>query len=168
MTVDGARVRIRPAVAADAATVAELIEELNRHQGEPTGHVTVEAVRRDGFGPAPEFRVLLAELDGRPQGYALFHPSWSTEVGERGFYLYDLYVREGARGHGLGRALLAALAATARDEGRTFLWWSSKAWNREAQAFYAGLGAIEEDVKAHAIFGEAFARLAAAGDATRS
>ena len=168
MTADGARVRIRPAVAADAATVAELIEELNRHQGEPTGHVTVEAVRRDGFGPAPEFRVLLAELDGRPQGYALFHPSWSTEVGERGFYLYDLYVREGARGHGLGRALLAALAATARDEGRTFRWWSSKAWSREAPAFYAGLGAIEQAVKAHAIFGEAFARLAAAGDATRS
>ena len=68
----------------DAELLATLIEELNAHQREPTGHVTAEAVRRDGFGAAPEFQVLLAELDGDVVGYALYHPSWSTEVGERG------------------------------------------------------------------------------------
>lgn len=155
---------IRAAGPDDAELVAALIEELNVHQGEPTGHVTAEAVRRDGFGARPEFQVLLAEVDGAAAGYALFHPSWSTEVGERGFYLYDLYVREAARGRGVGRALLAAVAARARSEGRTFLWWSSKDWNREAQAFYAGLGAIEESVKAHAIFGEPFEQLAASAE----
>jgi GNAT superfamily N-acetyltransferase len=155
---------IRPAGPDDAGLVADLIEELNRHQGEPTGRVTADAVRRDGFGARPEFQVLLAEVDGAVAGYALFHPSWSTEVGERGFYLYDLYVREAARGRGVGRALLAAVAARARAEGRTFLWWSSKDWNREAQAFYAGLGAIEETAKAHAIFGEPFERLAASAE----
>jgi GNAT superfamily N-acetyltransferase len=154
------QLRIRRAVAADAPTLTALIEELNVHQREPTGHVTVESVCRDGFGPRPEFQVLLAELDGEPVGYALYHPSWSTEVGERGFYVYDLYVRDGARGHGAGRALMAALAAQAKAEGRSFLWWSSKAWNRQAQAFYRGLGAIEEDVKSHALFGDAFDTLA--------
>lgn len=153
--------RVRPAVAGDAEAIARLIEELNAHQGEPTGHVTAEAVRRDGFGAAPEFRVLLAERDGAVLGYALYHPSWSTEVGERGFYLYDLFVREQGRGQGVGQALMAALAAEAKAQGRTFLWWSSKPWNREAQAFYAGLGAIEEDSKAHALFGDAFEALAA-------
>jgi GNAT superfamily N-acetyltransferase len=155
-------VSIRPATAADAGTIAALVEELNRQQREELGHVTAAAVLRDGFGKAPpEFRVLLAEADGATVGYALFHPSWSTEVGEPGFYLYDLFVREGCRGRGVGRALLAALARTAREEGRTFLWWSSKEWNREAQAFYRRLGAIEETVKAHALFGEALAALAA-------
>jgi GNAT superfamily N-acetyltransferase len=157
----GARVRVRRAVAADAELVATLIEELNAHQREPTGHVTAAAVSRDAFGAAPEFTVLLAEVDGVPGGYALYHPTWSTEVGERGLYLYDLFVREEARGHGLGRALMQAVAAEAKAEGRTFLWWCSKPWNLQAQAFYAGLGAIEEDIKAHAIFGEAFERLAA-------
>lgn len=152
---------IRLAGPADAELVAGLIEELNAHQREPTGHVTVEAVRRDGFAPQPEFQVLLAELDGVAAGYALFHPSWSTEYGERGLYLYDLFVRASARGHGVGRALMAAVAAVAKAEGRSFLWWCSKPWNWEAQAFYAGLGAIEEDIKAHAIFGEPFERLAA-------
>lgn len=157
---DGPILRVRPAEASDAEAITAMIEELNAQQGDETGHVTVEAVRRDGFGPAPEFRVLLAELDGAMVGYALFHPSWSTEVGQRGFYLYDLYVRPEARGHGAGHALMAALAALARSEGRTFLWWNSKDWNREAQAFYRRLGAIEESVKAHAIFGEPFAALA--------
>jgi GNAT superfamily N-acetyltransferase len=106
--------RIRPAGHQDVDLVVELIEELNAHQGEPTGQVTAEAVRRDGFGAAPEFQVLLAEVDGTTAGYALFQPSWSTEVGERGLYLYDLYVRETARGRGVGRALLAAVAARAK------------------------------------------------------
>lgn len=157
----GEGVRVRPATAADAELLAELIDELNRDQGEATGKVTAEAVRRDGFGPAPEFRALLAELDGRPIGYALFHPTWSTEVGEPGFYIYDLYVRSQARGRGAGRALLAAVARIARREGRGFLWWSSKEWNRAAQDFYRGLGAVEESARAHALYGPALDALAA-------
>ena len=56
---------------------------------------------------------------------------------------------------------MAAVARRPRHEGRTFLWWCSKEWNREAQEFYADLGAIEETLSAHALFGEAFDRLAA-------
>lgn len=158
----GDGLRIRPAVAADAETLAALIEELNDDQGEETGHVTTEAVRADGFGASPEFRAFLAELDGRPVGYALFHPSWSSEHALRGFYLNDLYVREAARGRGVGRSLLAAVSALARAEGRSFVWWTSQARNARAQAFYRDLGAIEEPVKAHALFGPAFERRAAA------
>lgn len=158
--MSGRRLRVRLATADDAVQLAALIDELNEDQQEETGRVSAETIRRDGFGPRPEFRVLLAELDGAPAGYALFHPSWSTEVGEPGLYLYDLYVRGPARGHGVARALMVALARLARDEGRTFLWWSSKVWNTGAQAFYRKLGATEETVKAHALFGEAFVALA--------
>lgn len=153
------RLRIRPGVAADAALIAQLVDQLNADQGEETGHVTAEAVRRDGFGARPEFLVLLAELDGAPVGYALFHPTWSTEVGERGYYLYDLYVRDAARGHGVGRALMVAVAHAAAADGRSFLWWSSKAWNTAAQAFYGRLGAVEEAGKTHALYGEPLAAL---------
>jgi GNAT superfamily N-acetyltransferase len=152
--------RIRLAAAADAGMLAELIEELNADQGEEVGHVAAEAVRRDGFGPSPEFRALLAERDGRPVGYALFHPSWSTEHAVAGFYVYDLYVRAAARGRGVGRSLLAAVAALAKAEGRSFLWWNSKEGNARAQAFYRDVGATEETVKAHALFGPAFDAMA--------
>jgi GNAT superfamily N-acetyltransferase len=161
MTTPPVDMRIRRAAPADVEVLTQLIEELNVHQEEPTGRVTAEAVRRDGFGQPPEFEVLLAEIDGAVVGYLLYHPSWSTEVGERGLFLYDLYVRESARGHGVGRALMAAVAATAKAGGRTYMWWCSKEWNLEAQAFYAGLGAIEEKIRAHAIFGKPFEDLAA-------
>ena len=74
--MDG-RLRVRLATAADAALLAALIDELNEDQKEETGRVSAEAIRRGGFGARPEFRVLLADLDGAPAGYALFHPSWS-------------------------------------------------------------------------------------------
>jgi len=82
-------------------------------------------------------------------------------TGQRGFYLYDLYVRDTGRGVGVGKALMAALARIAKADGRTFVWWSSKVWNHEAQAFYGKLGAIEEESKSHALFGQAFEALAA-------
>lgn len=156
--------RIRPATAADAATLAQLIDELNANQGEAVGQVTAEAVRRDGFGAVPEFAALLAELDGAPLGYALYNPTWSTEDGARGLYLYDLYVRDAARGRGVGRALMVALAHLAHADGRSFLWWNSKDWNRPAQDFYRKLGAAEETVRAHVLAGESLATLLAEPD----
>lgn len=158
------RLRIRLATAADAATLATLIDELNADQGEATGQVTVEAVRRDGFGAAPEFKALLAERDGTALGYALFNPTWSTEDGARGLYLYDLYVRDVARGQGVGRALMVALAHLAREDGRSFLWWNSKDWNRAAQDFYRRLGAAEETVRAHVLSDQSLAALLAEPD----
>ncbi len=160
---------VRPATPADAEAVTRLCDELNEHEGEPVGHFTPELVRRDGFGRTPpEFRILLALLDGEPAGYAMFHPSYSSEWGQRGVYLQDLFVRPAARRRGAGRALLAAVTRAAEADGRTFVWWCSKAWNANVQAFYAGLGAIEEDVRAHALFGEPFAALAATAQAPQS
>jgi GNAT superfamily N-acetyltransferase len=157
----GRSLTVRLATAADADAVAALADELNADQGEDTGRFTADTIRREGFGTNPEFRILLAEEGGVVLGYALFHPTFATEFGERGLFLYDLLVTSRARGKGAGRALMAALAALAKAEGRTFLWWTSKARNTAAQAFYRRLGAVEEDVKAHALFDDAFDRLAA-------
>ena len=159
------QVRVRPATAADAEIVAELARALNEHEGEPAGNSTAATLRRDGLGRADaEFSVLVAELDGVIVGYALYHNSYSTEFAARGLYLYDLFVTDAARGRGAGRALVAALARLAKTDGRSFLWWCSKAWNKDAQAFYHRLGAVEEDIKAHAIWGDDFDRLAQGGE----
>ena len=156
---------VRPATRDDADAVSRLCDELNGHRGERAGPFTPELVRRDGFGRSPpEFRVLLAVVGGEPVGYAMYHPSYSSEWGQRGLYLQDLFVTAAARRRGVGRALMAAVArAAAEDDGRSFVWWCSNACNADAQAFYAGLGAIQEDVRAHAVFGPAFVSLASAG-----
>jgi ribosomal protein S18 acetylase RimI-like enzyme len=151
---------IRPATPADAEAIARLADELNADQGEPTGFFTPDLIRREAFGDHPEFRLLVAERGGEVVGYALFHPTFASELGMRGLYIYDLAVTAGARGQGIGRALVAGVARLAKEEGRGFLWWSTKAGNEAARAFYARLGAEEEESRVHALVGEAFDRIA--------
>ncbi len=157
-------VTVRPAVAEDAPAITALSLELNTHQGDPIEHFTLDAVLRDGFDADPQFHVLLAELDGTPVGYALLTTAYETSFAARGLYLVDILVTASARQHGVGRALMAASAAEAKRRGTTFLWWVSKAWNTDAQAFYRALGAIEEPVVAHALVTERFEELAAEGE----
>ncbi len=154
-------VRIRPAGPDDAETIARFSRALMEFLDEPALNFTAAVVRAHGFGAHPRFEALIAEQGGDPAGYAAFHPAYATEHAQRGLYLIDLYVAPAARRHGVGRALMAALARTARERGDTFVWWASKPWNEVAHAFYRGLGATEEKIVAHALFGVAFEALAA-------
>jgi GNAT superfamily N-acetyltransferase len=156
---------IRAAREEDADTLAALVRELNAHQGDPTDRCDAATLRRDGFGAAPRFEALLAEADGRPAGYALFVPAYETGYGLAGLYVQDLYVTPAHRRQGVGRALLAALAAEARRRGLGFLWWASRTWNTEAHAFFRRVATVEEPVLAFATFGERLEQLAAEGDA---
>jgi GNAT superfamily N-acetyltransferase len=133
-------VSIRFATADDAAVLLALIRGLAEFEKAPDAVVaTEEDLRRTGFGPSPEFEAILAFLDGEPVGFALFHPRFSTWLGRRCMYLEDIFVTEPARGHGVGRRLLARLAAITleRDWGR--IDFQVLDWN-PARAFYARLG----------------------------
>jgi len=153
--------RIRPARPEDAGVLAELAGALNRHLGEPDHFFSAVEARRD----AAHYEAVIAWLDNDEgaiaAGYALFHESYETTYAARGLYLVDLHVEAAHRRRGIGRALLAHLAALARERRLDFLWWVSKPWNREAHAFYRALGAADEPLIAHALYGAAFDRLAA-------
>ena len=150
---------IRRATIDDAEALAALACGLNAHQGDPVGNFTADIVRRDGFGASPCWTALIAERAGRPVGYAMFHAAYDAPHAARGLYLQDLYVRDEERRRGTGRALMAAVAREAREADCVFFWWTAKAWNSEALAFYRRLGAAAETVVAHALFGEALERL---------
>ena len=97
------------------------------------------------FGIRPYAEVVIGELDGTAQGFALFFHNFSTFEGKPGIYLEDLYVREPARGSGLGQALLAHLAALAVARDCARLEWSVLDWNAPAIGFYQKLGARAMD-----------------------
>ncbi|MCC7046936.1 MAG: GNAT family N-acetyltransferase [Alphaproteobacteria bacterium] len=124
----------------DAPTLLDLIKGLALYEHEPDAvKTTVADLRRHGTGARPRFEAIIAELDGRPAGFALFFHNYSTWTGKPGIYLEDLFVHEWARGHGLGRRLMARLARIAqqRDCGRLDLWVLH--WNK-TRAFYHHLG----------------------------
>ena len=133
---------IRPATPADVPTLLRFIRELALYEREPQAVVATEAdLLRDGFGPAPRFRALVADVDGAPAGFALFFTSYSTWRGHHGIRLEDLYVTPELRGQGIGKALLARVAQIAVAEGCPRLEWDVLDWNAPAIAVYERLGA---------------------------
>jgi len=78
-------------------------------------------------------------------GFALYLRSFSTFLGRPGIYLEDLYVRESARGKGVGEALLRRLARRTREIGGGRLEWSVLNWNEAAIKFYQKMGASPLD-----------------------
>ena len=97
------------------------------------------------FGPRPYAEVLIGEIDGVPQGFALFFHNFSTFEGRPGIYVEDLFVRPDARGSGLGKALLGTLAGLAVERDCARLEWSVLDWNTPAIDFYKALGATPMD-----------------------
>jgi GNAT superfamily N-acetyltransferase len=132
---------IRLATIDDVALLRKLIRELAEYENELDQVLITEAeLMRDGFGPEPKFRVLLAYWDQEPAGYALFFDFYSTWRG-RQMFLEDLFVREACRGKKIGRALLAAVARIAEREGCHGMRWEVLGWNHAAVEFYKSLGA---------------------------
>ena len=72
---------IRPAVREDIALILQFIRELAEYEKDPKAAVaTAEGLKRDGFSRNPKFRVLIAEWDGEPAGFAFFFYHYSTPV----------------------------------------------------------------------------------------
>ena len=137
-------VSVRFATRADVPTILDFIRQLAAFEREPDAVKTTEAdLLRDGFGDRPRFETLIAEVAGEsgpaPVGFALFFPTYSTWEGRPSLYLEDLFVSESARRHGVGRALLAKLAAIAVERDWQRLDLQVLDWN-PAREFYARLG----------------------------
>jgi GNAT superfamily N-acetyltransferase len=133
--------RTRPATIDDAVLLSAMIREFAEFERE-LDLVTLEPedLARDGFGQNSRFRALIAEWSGEPAGYALFFGYYSTWIGP-GLFLEDLFVRPAFRGRGIGKALLAAVAAIAVNEGCSGMRWEVLDWNKPAIDLYKALGA---------------------------
>jgi GNAT superfamily N-acetyltransferase len=103
--------------------------------------MTREKFLRDGFGADPAFAGFIAEIDGKPQGYLLYHFGYDVDRAIRILHVADLWVEPAARRHGVGRALMAAAAEQANRKGAPELIWAVFKPNKLAVEFYERLGA---------------------------
>jgi GNAT superfamily N-acetyltransferase len=138
--------RIRRVREADVPAVVGLVHDLAEYERlADECHLTPDHLREALFGPAPALFGHVAEVDGEVAGFTLWFLNFSTFRGVHGIFLEDLYVRPERRGTGLGRALLAELAAECVRRGYARLEWSVLDWNTPSIGFYKSLGATPMD-----------------------
>jgi len=133
---------LRDAAAGDGALVFAFIQALATY--ERLAHEVVtneEAIEQALTREHARAHAIIAELDGRPVGMALYFYNFSTFLGRHGLYIEDLYVDPNHRGHGIGHKLLRHLAAKAVAENCGRVEWWVLDWNQPAIDFYERLGA---------------------------
>lgn len=127
---------IRPLIAADRRAWDGLWAGYLHFYGTTLAPEVTDAAWQRLVAPKGDLRGLVADSGGVLFGFAhyLLHPStWALQ---NYCYLEDLFVSDAVRGQGVGRALIAAVEAAAREAGATRLYWVTHADNRRARKLY--------------------------------
>jgi GNAT superfamily N-acetyltransferase len=131
-------VSIRSGTVDDVPLLKTLIQEFATYE-RLSVVITEQQLRQDGFGTRSKFRILIAEIDGQPAGYALFFDCYSSFQGHA-IFLEDLFVRPQFRGKSVGRALLAHVARITEEAKGFGIMFNVLDWNVRAIEFYRRIG----------------------------
>jgi GNAT superfamily N-acetyltransferase len=151
---------IRAAAPGDEGSIVALLRELAEYEKAPLFTLRESDVTRDLLGPERSALCHLVFVDGEAAAISVALRTYRSFRAARGLYVEDIYVRPAHRGRGLGKALLANLAAMAHADGG-FLEWLVLDWNAPAIAFYESLGARPvTEWTGYRLDGEALERMA--------
>lgn len=134
--------RLQKATDTDRAGWEAIWADNCRHFAAPAmDSLTIDALWARILDPAHPMDAWLAfdEVTDRPVGLAhtILHPHTFTL--KQVCYLEDLFVAPAARGRGIGRALIQAIAEAGRLHGWQRIYWVTDATNVDAQRLYASL-----------------------------
>lgn len=136
---------IRTAKLQDMQAVNDLIHELAVYEKAADQHInTAEQLIEDGFGKHKVFDCIVAELNKKVIGFALFYTSYSTWKGKC-LYLEDFLVTEKLRGQGIGKLLFDEVYRIAKKRKVGRFEWQVLNWNTPAINFYKKYNAILDD-----------------------
>ncbi len=154
-------VTFRPATPADIPQLLNFIKLLAEYEKLSAEVTATEALLQEWLFEKKKAEVLFIEADGEAVGFALYFYNFSTFLGRAGLYLEDLYIKEGHRGRGYGKAVLQALARLAVARGCGRLEWTCLDWNKPSIDFYLSLGALPmNDWTVYRLTGDALSDMA--------
>lgn len=137
---------IRAARAGDETVICALLRELAEYERlENRFRLTPDIARRDFLCASPGICCDLVFVGDEAAGIMTSFPTYSSFAAARGVYLEDFYVRPQYRRQGIGRRLLAHLAARAVADGAARIEWSVLTWNAPSIRFYEKLHAERVD-----------------------
>jgi ribosomal protein S18 acetylase RimI-like enzyme len=135
---------LRRAVASDLYALAPLFDAYRRFYEQP-GDVALASAYLHARMERGESVIFVAEDEGALLGFCQLYPAWCSVAAAPTFVLYDLFVDDDVRRGGVGRALMLAAQAFARDAGACRLDLSTARTNSRAQALYESLGWQRDD-----------------------
>ncbi len=137
--------QVRLALEPDADAVRALLGEFRDWLGKsaPGDEELGQSVRRITAEPGGEFLLAFGE-GGAPAGVAQVRYRWSIWTTSEDAWLEDIFVREGERRTGLGRALLDEVLARARGRGCRRIELDVERDNAAGLALYRSLGFSSE------------------------
>jgi ribosomal protein S18 acetylase RimI-like enzyme len=136
--MEGDRTSIREARVTDAPAVARLLHDFNTEFEDFTPGVQALSEHAERLLEEGEITVLLAG-EG-PDGISLLRLRPSVWTGRPEAYLQELYVVPALRGRGIGRALLEATMAAAREAGASGIDLATGETDTAARALYESCG----------------------------
>lgn len=138
--------RVWRATTAEADVVAGLIAEFGEWWGNaPAGRDEIGAsVERIMAGGDGEYLLAADSEDGEAAGVCQLRFRWSVWKSAEDCWLEDLFVREAARGSGLGRALVESAFERARERGCRRIELDVNEDNAPARALYEACGFLSE------------------------
>ena len=133
---------IAPVAAEELEDLLPLIAAYQRfYEAEKIDEARNRSFFRRFLAPSEDGLLLGARGEGRILGYACLYWHFSSLQAVETVLMNDLFVREDARGHGVGRALIEATAEVARERGAPYVEWSTAPDNLTAQRLYDSTGA---------------------------
>ena len=152
---------VRKAGRGDAQTLFEFVLKLDRDEAPiRDSAMSVDDVLAAGFGSDPLFEAFIAETtDGTALGAISFYRGYSGWRAKPVAVVHMLFINEDARGEGVGRALMAAVAALVveRHWARLELFVEE---GRPAIQFYEALGMLDRGERHYGLEGRPLANLA--------
>lgn len=137
--------KIREARIEDIPLILSFIKETAEYEKMLDDVTATEESLKEALFKNDRAKVIFAELDGKPMGYALYFYNFSTFTGKAGLYLEDIFVKKAARGTGIGKILFNSLVQIAKENGCITMDWACLDWNKPSIEFYKSLGSIPMD-----------------------
>ena len=151
---------IRPFSASDKTALATLFEEMQRHYG--VACPPPDVIESNLVGLPAGVEIIVAETDNKIIGFAAFAAIYPGPGLRSGLFMKELFVTAGSRGHGVGKALIQAVAQVAVERGHHRVDWTADRNDPGLLSFYSGLGALAQDEKIfYRLAGDALTRFAA-------
>ncbi len=133
---------LRDARPQDAGEIVRLVKALAIYEKlEDQAQATEQDFHQALFGTPPRAWSMLAWVEDKCVGFALWFYNFSTFRGRHGLFLEDIFVDPAHRGAGIGRAIFRFLAQRAIAQGCARMDWDVLNWNSTAIRFYRSLGA---------------------------